>query len=94
MPGCWGLMPCGNWSDFSGLARQPGAWSGIGLGRGEIHRANSAQSLPGAIPHSDETGYERKLVMGIADGSVSVDGDVIYTASDLRVGLFQNTGSM
>ena len=37
---------------------------------------------------------ERKLVMGIADGSVSVDGEIIYTASDLRVGLFQNTGAM
>jgi 3-hydroxyacyl-[acyl-carrier protein] dehydratase/trans-2-decenoyl-[acyl-carrier protein] isomerase len=37
---------------------------------------------------------ERKLVMGIADGSVSVDGETIYTASDLRVGLFQNTESM
>ena len=36
----------------------------------------------------------RKLVMGIADGSVSVDGETIYTASDLRVGLFQNTEDM
>jgi 3-hydroxyacyl-[acyl-carrier protein] dehydratase/trans-2-decenoyl-[acyl-carrier protein] isomerase len=37
---------------------------------------------------------ERKLVMGIADGSVSVDGDIIYTAADLRVGLFQNTEAL
>jgi 3-hydroxyacyl-[acyl-carrier protein] dehydratase/trans-2-decenoyl-[acyl-carrier protein] isomerase len=36
---------------------------------------------------------ERKLVMGIADGSVSVDGREIYTANDLRVGLFQSTES-
>ncbi len=36
---------------------------------------------------------ERKLVMGIADGSVSVDGREIYTATDLRVGLFQSTES-
>jgi 3-hydroxyacyl-[acyl-carrier protein] dehydratase/trans-2-decenoyl-[acyl-carrier protein] isomerase len=34
---------------------------------------------------------ERKLVMGIADGSVSVDGREIYTAKDLRVGLFTST---
>lgn len=34
---------------------------------------------------------ERKLIMGIADGSVAVDGKVIYTASDLRVGLFTST---
>jgi 3-hydroxyacyl-[acyl-carrier protein] dehydratase/trans-2-decenoyl-[acyl-carrier protein] isomerase len=34
---------------------------------------------------------ERKLVMGIADGTVAVDGRVIYTANDLRVGLFTST---
>ncbi|MDG1292648.1 MAG: beta-hydroxydecanoyl-ACP dehydratase, partial [Pseudomonadales bacterium] len=32
---------------------------------------------------------ERKLVMGIADGCMKVDGEVIYTAKDLRVGLFK-----
>ena len=36
---------------------------------------------------------ERKLVMGIADGTVSVDGREIYAASDLRVGLFTSTES-
>jgi 3-hydroxyacyl-[acyl-carrier protein] dehydratase/trans-2-decenoyl-[acyl-carrier protein] isomerase len=36
---------------------------------------------------------ERKLIMGIADGSVSVDGREIYTAKDLRVGLFSSTES-
>jgi 3-hydroxyacyl-[acyl-carrier protein] dehydratase/trans-2-decenoyl-[acyl-carrier protein] isomerase len=30
----------------------------------------------------------RKLVMGIADGVLEADGKVIYTAADLRVGLF------
>lgn len=34
---------------------------------------------------------ERKLIMGIANGSVAVDGKVIYTAQDLRVGLFGST---
>jgi 3-hydroxyacyl-[acyl-carrier protein] dehydratase/trans-2-decenoyl-[acyl-carrier protein] isomerase len=29
--------------------------------------------------------------MGIADGSVSVDGKEIYTAKDLKVGLFADT---
>ena len=35
----------------------------------------------------------RKLVMGVADGEVEVDGRVIYTATDLKVGLFQDTSS-
>jgi 3-hydroxyacyl-[acyl-carrier protein] dehydratase/trans-2-decenoyl-[acyl-carrier protein] isomerase len=35
----------------------------------------------------------RKLNMVIADGTVSVDGRVIYTATDLKVGLFASTDS-
>jgi 3-hydroxyacyl-[acyl-carrier protein] dehydratase/trans-2-decenoyl-[acyl-carrier protein] isomerase len=33
----------------------------------------------------------RKLVMGIADARMEVDGREIYAASDLRVGLFTRT---
>jgi 3-hydroxyacyl-[acyl-carrier protein] dehydratase/trans-2-decenoyl-[acyl-carrier protein] isomerase len=33
----------------------------------------------------------RKLVLGLADGTVSVDGREIYTAEDLKVGLFSST---
>ena len=31
-----------------------------------------------------------KLVMGIADGTMMVDGKTIYEAKDLRVGVFQD----
>jgi 3-hydroxyacyl-[acyl-carrier protein] dehydratase/trans-2-decenoyl-[acyl-carrier protein] isomerase len=30
----------------------------------------------------------RRLVLGIADGIMKVDGKIIYEAKDLRVGLF------
>ncbi|HCI11750.1 MAG TPA: 3-hydroxyacyl-[acyl-carrier-protein] dehydratase FabA, partial [Alcanivorax sp.] len=33
----------------------------------------------------------RKLTLGIADAVVSVDGEDIYEAKDLRVGLFTST---
>lgn len=33
----------------------------------------------------------RKLVLAVADGTVSVDGREIYTAEDLKVGLFTST---
>ena len=33
----------------------------------------------------------RKLTMAIADGSMEVDGREIYTAKDLRVGMFSST---
>jgi 3-hydroxyacyl-[acyl-carrier protein] dehydratase/trans-2-decenoyl-[acyl-carrier protein] isomerase len=34
---------------------------------------------------------ERKLIMGIADGVMSVDGKEIYHTKDLKVGLFSST---
>ena len=33
----------------------------------------------------------RKLIMGVADGAMLADGKEIYTAKDLRVGLFKST---
>ena len=33
---------------------------------------------------------KRSVVMGLADGSMEVDGKEIYIATDLRVGLFRN----
>jgi len=31
----------------------------------------------------------RRLKLGIADGVVEADGDVMFTTTDMRVGLFQ-----
>ena len=36
---------------------------------------------------------ERAHIMGLADGEVLVDGRLIYTANDLKVGLFQDTSA-
>ena len=33
---------------------------------------------------------QRKLILGIGDGQLKADGNVIYTAKDLRVGLFSD----
>jgi 3-hydroxyacyl-[acyl-carrier protein] dehydratase/trans-2-decenoyl-[acyl-carrier protein] isomerase len=35
----------------------------------------------------------RRLNMGIADGTMAVDGRNIYSATDLKVGLFTSTDS-
>ena len=32
---------------------------------------------------------DRRLKLGIADGTVEADGELAYTVSDMRVGLFQ-----
>jgi 3-hydroxyacyl-[acyl-carrier protein] dehydratase / trans-2-decenoyl-[acyl-carrier protein] isomerase len=92
MPGCLGLDAM--WQlvgFFLGWKGNPGR--GRALGAGEIKF--TGQVLPEAskvVYHIQlKRVVERKLVMGIADGSMSVDGKVIYTASDLRVGLFTNS---
>ncbi len=94
MPGCLGLDAM--WQllgFFLGWRGNPGR--GRALGSGEVKF--TGQILPSASVVSYQIDIkrviERKLVMGIADGSVSVDGREIYTARDLRVGLFQSTES-
>ena len=95
MPGCLGLDAMWQLVGFYlGWRGNPGR--GRALGSGEVKFTGQI------LPHHSLVRYhihmkrviERKLVMGIADGSVSVDGQVIYTATDLRVGLFQNTEAM
>jgi 3-hydroxyacyl-[acyl-carrier protein] dehydratase / trans-2-decenoyl-[acyl-carrier protein] isomerase len=92
MPGCLGLdalwQLCGfflAWSDCPGKGRA--------LGCGQVKF--TGQVLPTAKKISYKLDIKRiitrRLSMVIADGSVSVDGRVIYTAEDLRVGLFIST---
>jgi 3-hydroxyacyl-[acyl-carrier protein] dehydratase/trans-2-decenoyl-[acyl-carrier protein] isomerase len=92
MPGCLGLDAM--WQlvgFFLGWRGNPG--KGRALGAGEIKF--TGQILPTAkkveYKITMKRVIERKLVMGIGDGTVAVDGRVIYTAKDLRVGLFQST---
>jgi 3-hydroxyacyl-[acyl-carrier protein] dehydratase/trans-2-decenoyl-[acyl-carrier protein] isomerase len=94
MPGCLGLDAM--WQlvgFFLGWAGGPG--KGRALGVGEVKF--TGQILPTAKKVTyriDMTRViKRKLFMGIAEGSVSVDGREIYTAKELKVGLFQDTSA-
>lgn len=92
MPGCLGVDAMWQLVGFYlGWLGSPGR--GRALGSGEIKFFG--QVLPTAKKvtyhlHIRRT-IQRTLVMGIADGSVAVDGREIYTAKDLRVGLFTST---
>ena len=94
MPGCLGLDAMWQLVGFF-LGWRGNTGKGRALGSGEVKF--TGQILPTAkkVEYNIQIKrvIERKLIMGIADGSVSVDGKVIYTASDLRVGLFQSTES-
>lgn len=92
MPGCLGVDAMWQLVGFYlGWAGSPGR--GRALGSGEIKFFG--QVLPTAKTvtyhlHLSRV-IQRKLVMGVADGFVSVDGREIYSATDLKVGLFTST---
>ena len=94
MPGCLGLdalwQLCGFFLSWSGCKGK-----GRALGAGNVKF--TGQILPTAKKVTYTLDMKRVIVrrlsMVIADGSVSVDGRVIYTAEDLKVGLFLSTDS-
>lgn len=92
MPGCLGLDAMWQLVGFH-LAWLGSPGHGRALGAGEVKF--SGQVLPTAKKVTYKIDLKRviarKLVLAIADGTVSVDGREIYTAKNLRVGLFTTT---
>ena len=94
MPGCLGLDAMWQLIGFF-LGWKGNKGRGRALGAGEVKFFG--QVLPTAKLVTYEIQMkrviERKLVMGIGDAALKVDGREIYTAKDLRVGLFTSTDS-
>ena len=92
MPGCLGLDAM--WQLIGFYL----GWAG-GLGRGRALGCGEVRYTGQVLPTAKMVTYRinmkrvilRKLVMGIADASLYVDGREIYNGKDLRVGLFTST---
>ncbi len=89
MPGCLGL---------DAMWQLVGFWLGWtgGIGRGRALGVGEVKFTGQVTPDIKKVRYEidikrairRKLVLGIADGRMFADDELIYQAKDLRVGLF------
>ena len=95
MPGCLGLDAMWQMVGFY-LGWSGGEGRGRALGLSELKF--SGQVLPEArkvVYHIDIKRVMRsKLVLGIADGWLSVDDQIIYRAKDLKVGLFKQDAAL
>ncbi len=88
MPGCLGLDALWQLTGFYlGWLGAPG--SGRALGVGEVKFSGMVTPEVKKLEYIVDLKRVilRKLKLGIATGVVKADGEVIYTASDLRVGL-------
>lgn len=90
MPGCLGLDALWQLTGFFlGWLGAPGR--GRALGVGEVKFTNMVLKSTQKIEYVVDLKRVilRRLKLGIADGVLKADGNVIYAATDLRVGLFE-----
>lgn len=90
MPGCLGLDALWQMVGFFlGWLGSHGRGRALGLGELKF----SGMVLPNVRKLVYNVDFKRvmrsKLVLGIGDGWVSADGEIVFRASDLKVGLFQ-----
>ena len=91
MPGCLGLDALWQMLGFFlGWLGQPGR--GRALSLGELKFSGMVLPTVRLVEYGIEIKrvLRSKLVLGVADGWLKVDGNPIYQAKDLRVGLFQS----
>jgi 3-hydroxyacyl-[acyl-carrier protein] dehydratase/trans-2-decenoyl-[acyl-carrier protein] isomerase len=90
MPGCLGLDALWQLTGFFlGWLGAPGR--GRALGVGEVKFTGMVVPTIKRVEYVVDVKRVilRRLKLGIADGLLKADGNVIYTAKDLRVGLFE-----
>jgi 3-hydroxyacyl-[acyl-carrier protein] dehydratase/trans-2-decenoyl-[acyl-carrier protein] isomerase len=90
MPGCLGLDAMWQLVGFF-LGWTGGQGAGRALGLSELKFSGQVQPDVRKIVYNIDIKrvMRSKLILGIADGWLSTDGDIIYRAKELKVGLFK-----
>ena len=91
MPGCLGLDAMWQLVGFYlGWLEKPG--KGRALGVGEVKFTGQILDTVKKVTYhiSLKRLILRKLILGVADGVLKADGEPIYEAKDMKVGLFQS----
>ncbi len=89
MPGCLGLDALWQMLGFF-LAWRGGPGKGRALSAGEVKFSDMVVPTVKSVQYVVDVKrvIQRKFSLAIADGELKADGTTIFTASDLRVGLF------
>ncbi|MEZ5813365.1 MAG: bifunctional 3-hydroxydecanoyl-ACP dehydratase/trans-2-decenoyl-ACP isomerase [Alphaproteobacteria bacterium] len=92
MPGCLGLDALWQLTGFF-LGWTGAEGSGRALGIGELKFTDQVLPTTKLVRYivDFKRVINRKLVLGVADGKLEADGQVIYEAKDMKVGLFDNS---
>lgn len=90
MPGCLGLDALWQLTGFN-LGWRGMQGKGRALGVGEVKFTGMVTPATKLVRyHVDFTRViDRKLKLGMANGKMEADGEIIYSTTDLKVGLFQ-----
>jgi len=90
MPGCLGLDGLWQLTGFN-LGWRGMQGKGRALGVGEVKLTAMVTPQTKLLTYNVEFTriIDRRLKMGVANGTVMADGELAYTVTDMRVGLFQ-----
>ena len=94
MPGCLGLDALWQLTGFYlGWTGAPGSGRAIGLGELKLSKQILPENKKVTYTVDIKRFINRRLILGVADGRVEVDGEIACEVSDMKVGLFDNSAA-